>query len=268
MSTATTTPPLSRSLLHKTTSAGALPSPVPAHALVKRPAAERGVFDHGWLRSAHSFSFGQYYDPRFKSYHALRVINDDWIDAGRGFPTHPHRDFEIFSYVLEGAISHKDSTGNGSTVNAGEVQLMSAGSGIKHSEFNPSSIHPMRLLQVWLIPAVRGAPPRYNTRSLSCEEKAGKLALFIAEDGREGAIQTLAPADVYAGTFKEGEATEFVLAPGRCGWVQVARGHLHVGGVELSQGDGLAINAPGRLTFSGGQNAEVLFFDLEDQKNR
>ena len=236
---------------------------VPTEALVIRPADTRGMADHGWLKSAHSFSFASYYDPEFTNYHALRVINDDRVAGGAGFPTHPHQDFEIFSYVLEGALSHKDSLGNGSTVKAGGIQYMTAGSGVSHSEFNPSSEDPVHFLQIWLMPKVRGAQPTYEVRDLTAKDKAGRLALFVSEDGREGSIKTLAPAEVYAGTFDGDQQTDFIVEDGRRGWVQVAQGALSVNGVALQEGDGLAIDAAGLVTFSGGQNAEIIVFDLE-----
>lgn len=236
---------------------------VPASALRLRPAEARGKADHGWLKANHSFSFGNYYDPAHTHFEALRVINDDLIAGGGGFPTHPHKDFEIFSYVLEGAIEHRDSLGNGSVVAAGGIQYMSAGTGVQHSEFNPSATDPMRLLQVWLMPGARGVVPRYEVRELSAAEKAGQLALFVSEDGRDGTIRTYAPAEVYAGTFTGDEAASFVVRPGRRAWVQIARGHLLVNNLLLSRGDGLAVMEPGRLDFSTGEDAEILVFDLE-----
>jgi redox-sensitive bicupin YhaK (pirin superfamily) len=235
---------------------------VPTEALVRRPADERGKADHGWLKTAHSFSFAGYRDPAHMHFESLRVINDDWIEGGGGFPTHPHEDFEIFSYVLDGAIAHRDSMGNGSTVRAGGVQYMSAGTGVRHSEFNPSETDPMRLLQIWLIPSKRGVAPRYEVRELDPVDKAGRLHLFISEDGREGTIETYAPAEVYAGTFDGEQSASFDLRPGRSAWVQVARGALSVNGVRLERGDGLAVTAPGRLVFAEGEDAEIVFFDL------
>ncbi|WOI53873.1 pirin family protein [Parvularcula sp. LCG005] len=231
--------------------------------MVLRPAAKRGHADHGWLKSAHSFSFASYYDPQHTHFEALRVINDDFVAAGGGFPPHPHQDFEIFSYVLEGQIEHKDSLGNGSVVGAGGIQFMTTGSGVRHSEYNPSQTDDLRFLQIWLMPATRGARPRYEVKQLSPEEKAGKLALFIAEDGRDGAIRTLAPADVYAGTFDGEQATSFDIRRGRKAWLQMARGSASVNGQKLGRGDGLAIVEPGTVTISEGQDAEILLFDLQ-----
>lgn len=235
----------------------------PTHPrMQKRPAAERGHADHGWLKSAHSFSFASYYDPNHAQFEALRVINDDRVAGGAGFPMHPHQDFEIFSYILDGAISHKDSLGNGSTVSAGGIQYMTAGTGVTHSEFNPDPENPVHFLQIWLVPAVRGARPDYQVRELTAEDKAGRLALFISEDGRDGSILTLAPAEVYAGSFNGDQSAAFTLAEGRRGWVQVARGEITVNGETLAEGDGLAILDPGTVDFSNGKDSEVVFFDL------
>lgn len=239
------------------------PRPVRAEALVRRPAAERGHADHGWLKSAHSFSFAGYHDPAHMGFEALRVINDDRVAPGGGFPTHPHRDAEIFSYVLEGALSHRDTLGTASTVRAGGVQFMTAGSGVAHSEFNGSDSEPVRFLQVWLLPAVRGAEPRYETLDLAPEDKDGRLALFLSQDGRDGSVRTHAPADAYAATLDGPQKASFEVRDGRRAWLQVARGSLDANGVGLSEGDGLAVTEPGLLTLSAGRGAEVLLFDLE-----
>ena len=238
------------------------PRPVPQDALRLRPAGERGQADHGWLKSAHSFSFAGYHDPRHMGFEALRVINDDRVAGGGGFPTHPHRDAEIFSYVLDGALSHRDTMGTASTVRAGGVQFMTAGSGVAHSEFNASRSEPVRFLQVWLLPKVRGAAPRYETLDVDPAEKAGRLVPIVTEDGAMGGVATHAPADVYAGTFDGDQSASFEVRQGRRAWVQVARGQLTVNGVQLSEGDGLVVTAPGLLTLADGQGAEVLLFDL------
>lgn len=227
-----------------------------------RPANERGKADHGWLKSSHSFSFGQYHDPRYMGFGNLRVINDDLVDGGRGFDQHPHQNAEIFSYVMEGALEHKDTLGNGSVVAAGGVQYMSAGSGVSHSEFNPSQTEPMRFLQVWLIPAEENTAPRYETMDIDAAEKRGQLKLFLSYDGRDGSMKTQADASVYAATFDDDQEASFTLAASRKGWVQVADGSINVNGQMLSAGDGLAIEGEGLLTFSGGEKAELLFFDL------
>lgn len=236
---------------------------VPGAALVHRPAAARGHADHGWLKSAHSFSFASYYDPAHTQFDALRVINDDRVAPGGGFPMHPHQDFEIFSYVLEGQIAHEDSLGNGSIVGAGGVQYMTAGTGVRHSEFNPSRTDGLHFLQVWLQPGVRGAPPRYETLELDAAAKKGRLVPIVTEDGRDGSIRTLAPADVYASVFDHGDRTAFRLSAGRRAYVHVARGSLAVNDLPLAEGDGLYVNEAGRLDFSDGQDAEVLLFDLK-----
>lgn len=230
-----------------------------------RPASERGHVDFGWLKSAHSFSFGQYHDPAHIQFEALRVINDDEVIGGKGFGMHPHRNAEIFSYVLEGALAHKDTLGNGSTVNAGGVQYMNAGSGVQHSEFNPSETDTMRFLQIWLLPNVVDAPPRYDTLDLAPEDKDGKLKLFLSKDGRGGSMHIRADADIYAATLTGDQTIDFDLPAGHHGWVQVARGSLSVNGVELQRGDGLAIEDHGRVTFSAGRDAEIIFFDLDIQ---
>lgn len=228
----------------------------------KRPASERGKADFGWLRSAHSFSFGQYYDPKHLGFGNLIVINDDLVDGGKGFGAHPHKNAEIFSYVLGGALEHKDSMGNGSVVSNGGVQYMSAGSGVTHSEFNPSQTDEMRFLQVWLTPAVENTKPAYDTIDLTPADKDGKLKLFLSRDGRDGSMTTQADASVYAATLKAGQTITQELPAGRKGWVQVADGSVRVNDITLHKGDGLAIEGSGSLTFDQGENAEFLFFDL------
>ncbi|NVO56966.1 pirin family protein [Rhodobacteraceae bacterium B1Z28] len=227
-----------------------------------RPSRERGRADFGWLKSAHSFSFGEYYDPQHMGFGNLRVINDDIVTGGKGFGRHPHKNAEIFSYVLEGALEHKDSLGNGSVVSAGGVQYMSAGSGVTHSEFNPSSTDKMRFLQIWLMPARQNTKPAYDTIDLSNDDKSGKLKLFLSRDGRNGSMTTQADASVYAATLEDSQAISTDLKVGRKGWVQVANGSLNVNGIALSKGDGLAIDGSGPLTFDQGNAAEILFFDL------
>jgi len=228
----------------------------------KRPANERGKADFGWLKSAHSFSFGQYYDPEHTGFGNLIVINDDLVDGGEGFGAHPHKNAEIFSYVLGGALEHKDSMGNGSVVGAGGVQYMSAGSGVIHSEFNPSKTDKMRFLQVWLLPEVENTAPAYDTIDLTPADKDGKLKLFLSKDGRDGSMKTQADASVYAANLKNGQAFTHDFPLGRKGWVQVADGSIRVNEVTLDKGDGLAIEGSGTLTFDQGKDAEFLFFDL------
>lgn len=230
--------------------------------LTLRPADERGRADFGWLKSAHTFSFGSYHDPRHVQFGALRVINDDLVEGGKGFGAHPHRDAEIFSYVLDGALQHKDSMGNGSTVGAGGVQYMSAGSGVTHSEFNPSETDPMRFLQVWLLPAEQGGSPHYETRDIAPEDKDGKLALFLSPDGRDGSIASRANARVYAATLDGEQRIEHDLGDVPRAWLQVARGSLSLNGETLVQGDGVGIEGGGPIVLHGGDDAEVLLFEL------
>jgi redox-sensitive bicupin YhaK (pirin superfamily) len=228
----------------------------------RRPADERGKADFGWLKSAHSFSFGQYYDPKHLGFGNLIVINDDLVAGDKGFGQHPHRNTEIFSYVLGGALEHKDSLGNGSVVSEGGVQYMSAGSGVTHSEFNPSQTDQMRFLQVWLLPEVEDTKPAYDTIELTSADKDGKLKLFLSKDGRDGSMKTQADASVYAAELNAGQAISQNLRAGRKGWVQVAGGSVSVNGITLNKGDGLAIDGSGTLIFDRGQDAEFLLFDL------
>ncbi|ASJ75291.1 Quercetin 2,3-dioxygenase [Granulosicoccus antarcticus IMCC3135] len=227
-----------------------------------RHAADRGMADHGWLKSAHTFSFANYHDPEHMQYGPLRVINDDEVAGGGGFPPHQHQDAEIFSYVLEGSLEHKDSLGNGSTVSAGGVQYMSAGSGVVHSEFNPSADERVRFLQVWLLPSERGATPRYETMVVNAEDKAGKLKLFLSPDGRDGSMATRAQALVHAATLNGEQRIEHDLGVHEKAWLQVAAGTLRVNDVLLVKGDGVAIDGGGTLVLEGGEQAEVLLFEM------
>jgi redox-sensitive bicupin YhaK (pirin superfamily) len=237
------------------------PNPL-ASNLILRPEEERGKADHGWLRTAHSFSFANYYDPRFMGFESLRVINDDQIAGGGAFPMHPHKDAEIFSYIIGGGLQHQDTMGNGSTVMAGGVQYMSAGSGVRHSEANPSPTEPMRLLQVWLLPNVSGATPRYDTMDIRPEDKDGKLALFLSPDGRDGSMSIRADANIYAATLQGDQQIDHAMADGARGWIQVAKGAVTVNGQPLRRGDGLAIRDSGRLEFRDGDDAEFLYFEF------
>lgn len=233
-----------------------------ASDLVLRPEEARGKADHGWLRAAHSFSFGSYFDPDHMAFESLRVINDDWIAGGGAFPEHPHKDAEIFSYILKGGLQHRDSMGNGSTVMAGGVQYMSAGSGVRHSEANPSQTEPMQLLQVWLIPNVTNATPRYDTLDIRPEDKDGKLALFLSPDGRDGSMSIRADAEIYAATLHGDQQIDHIMADGARGWIQLAKGAVTVNGHALRRGDGLAIRDSGRLEFQDGDAAELLYFEF------
>ena len=230
--------------------------------LTVRRAAERGHANHGWLDSFHTFSFANYYDPAHMGFGALRVINDDRIAAGRGFGTHGHRDMEIITYVLDGAIAHKDSMGSGSTILPGNVQRMSAGRGVMHSEFNPSPDTQTHMLQIWIEPNVAGIAPEYEEREFSDAQKRGRLQALVSADGVDGSMKIHQDARLYAGLFDGAESATLELAAGRRAWVHVARGGIVVNGVELAAGDAAAITGADRVELSGGKNAEVLVFDL------
>lgn len=234
----------------------------PVDGFKVRKAEDRQSNDHGWLKSNFSFSFADFFDPEWTQFESLRVINDDIIAPGGGFPLHPHQNFEIFSYILEGALAHKDTMGNSSVVTAGGVQYMSAGSGVRHSEYNPSSNSSMRLLQIWLMPNVQNEAPIYDSQAILPEEKDGRLKLFLSRDGRNGSMKIKADADIFAATLKEDQSISFDMPPGHKAWVQVATGTLRVNGKALKQGDGLAVTQHGRLEFSHGDRAEFLLFDL------
>ena len=227
-----------------------------------RAASERGRSNHGWLDSAHTFSFSSYYDPRYMGFGPLRVINDDRVVPGAGFGTHGHRDMEILSYVLEGALAHQDSLGNGSVIRPGDVQRMSAGTGIQHSEFNPSAAEPVHFLQIWIVPDQVGYAPGYEQKYFSAEEKRGRLRLVASRDGREGSVSLHQDAEVYATLLDGNDAVEFALNSGRLAWIQVARGELRVNGQPLREGDGLALDEPGRVRLDGARAAEVLLFEM------
>ena len=227
-----------------------------------RPAGDRGLAKLGWLHSRHSFSFGSYYDPEQVGFSDLLVINDDQVQPGRGFDTHGHRDMEIFSYVLEGALEHKDSMGTGSVIRPGDVQMMSAGTGIRHSEFNASRQEPVHFLQIWIIPNRQGVTPRYQQQGFGDAEKRGRLRLIISPDGAEGSLSVYQDARVYAGLFDGAERQVLTLPENRHAYVHVARGALEVNGQRLSAGDGARLRQVRELTFAQGENAEVLVFDL------
>ena len=227
-----------------------------------RRASERGHGDHGWLDTWHTFSFSDYYDPRFMGFRVLRVINEDTVAPGRGFPTHGHRDMEIISYVLEGALEHRDSLGTGSVIRPGDVQRMSAGTGVRHSEFNASPSEPVHFLQIWLEPVAAGIEPGYEQTTFTDADKRGRLRLVASPDGAEGSVTIHQDARVYATRLEPGEEVEHKLAPGRHAWVQVARGALSVGGQRLAHGDGAAITGETLVKLTGEQSAEALVFDL------
>ncbi|HEY5898937.1 MAG TPA: pirin family protein [Burkholderiales bacterium] len=226
-----------------------------------RRGGERGYADHGWLRSYHSFSFADYHDPRHMGFGPLRVINEDRVQAGAGFGTHGHRDMEIISYVLEGALAHKDSMGNGSSMVPGDVQRMSAGKGVLHSEFNESKSGVTHFLQIWIEPAVRGIAPSYEQKHFAAAEKRGRLRLIASPDGADGSVRIHQDARVYAGLFDGTEHARLPIAAGRRAYVHVARGAADVSGERLAAGDALKMS-DGEIEIGGGEAAEVLVFDL------
>jgi len=227
-----------------------------------RKSTERGHANHGWLDSWHTFSFSSYYDPEYMGFSSLRVINDDRIAAGAGFPTHAHRDMEIVTYLLEGALEHKDSMGNGSVIHAGEVQRLTAGTGITHSEYNASDSDPIRLLQIWIQPDQTGLTPGYEQKMFSAAEKQGRLRLVASADGRDGSVTIHQDANLHAGLLGESDKIRHTLAPGRRAYLQVARGEVEVNGLGLSEGDGAAITGEEEINFTTGTSAEILLFDL------
>jgi redox-sensitive bicupin YhaK (pirin superfamily) len=227
-----------------------------------RRSGERGRADHGWLRSFHSFSFADYYDPEHMGFGPLRVINEDRVRPGTGFGTHGHRDMEIISYVLEGALAHKDSAGNGSTIVPGDVQRMSAGRGVMHSEFNHEKAAETHFLQIWIEPDVRGIPPEYEQTHISAEEKRGRLRLIASPDGAQGSLKIHQDARIYAALIDGNEQAAHALGSGRRAYVHVARGKVKVNGVGLEPGDAVEASGIDRIDLSGGEAAEVLLFDL------
>lgn len=233
--------------------------------LTVRRSQERGFADHGWLKSFHSFSFADYHDPQHMGWGNLRVINEDRIAAGTGFGTHGHRDMEIISYVLEGNLAHKDSMGNVKGIPPGDVQRMSAGSGVMHSEFNHAQGETTHFLQIWIQPNVRGIAPSYEQKTFADGEKRGRLRLVASPDGAEGSVLIHADARVYAGLFDGGESFALVQDAKRKAYVHVVRGELDVNGHNLKGGDAAALANESRIALSNGQAAEVLVFDLSDQ---
>jgi quercetin 2,3-dioxygenase len=230
--------------------------------LTIRKAADRGHFDFGWLDTRHTFSFGEYYDPRHMGFRDLRVINEDVVRGGRGFGTHPHRDMEIVTYVLAGALVHEDSLGNGSTIRPDDVQRMSAGTGVTHSEHNASADAPVHLLQIWLLPARAGTAPSYEQRTFPTADKRGRLRLVGAPDGRDGAVTIHQDVALYASVLDPGARVQHALAPGRHAWVQVAGGAVIVNGAPLAAGDGAALSAESSVAIVAGDESELLLFDL------
>ena len=227
-----------------------------------RPAVERGHADHGWLDTRHTFSFASYHDLRHMGFRSLRVINEDRVQPAQGFGTHAHRDMEILTWVLEGALEHKDSMGNGSVIRPGDLQRMSAGTGVTHSEFNPSREAPVHFLQIWLLPRARGLPPGYEQKGFPQEARRGRLRLIAAGDGREGAVTIHQDADVWTALLQPGESVRHALAPGRYAWLHVARGAVTLNGSTLGAGDGAAVSDEAALEITAAAGAEVLLFDL------
>lgn len=227
-----------------------------------RSAAERGHFNHGWLDTWHTFSFGDYDDPEHRGFRALRVINEDRVDPGEGFGMHGHRDMEILTVVLSGALEHRDSLGNGEVLRPGEVQRMTAGTGIRHSEFNPSADEPVHLYQIWLFPERRGLPPSYDQRAFPEEQRRGRWQVVAAPDGQDGALEIRQDARLLLSSLEGGQALSYDLAPGRHAWLQVARGRVEAGGHSLAEGDGLAVSDEARLELTADGPAELLLFDL------
>lgn len=227
-----------------------------------RRAEDRGHFDMGWLDTRHTFSFGEFYDPRFLGFSALRVINEDRVAPGKGFPTHGHRDMEIITYLLEGALEHKDSLGTGSVIRPGDVQRMSAGTGIQHSEFNHSPDQPVHFLQIWILPDRKGLPPSYEQASIPKTERRDCLRLIGSRDGRGGSVTIHQDIDLYAGELTAGASLEQALAPSRSGWIQVVSGSIEVNGTPASSGDGAAISKESALKIVARTPSEVLLFDL------
>lgn len=234
----------------------------PTARQILRPAASRGRMELSWLEGRYSFSFGRYRDPAWDGFGVLRVINDDIIAPAGGFDTHPHHDMEIISYVLEGAIEHRDSTGGGGVIRPGDVQRMSAGTGVRHSEFNPSKADPTRMLQIWIIPDRAGREPRYGQITVDPAQTRGALRLVASPDGADGSLAIYQDARMFAGRFDGAESQTLAIAPGRKSWAQVARGEVTVNGQRLREGDGLAMDGVEAVAISEGNGAEVLVFDL------
>lgn len=227
-----------------------------------RQSQERGHANHGWLDSYHTFSFANYYDPSHMGFRSLRVINEDRVQPGRGFGTHGHQDMEILTYVLEGALEHKDSIGNGAIVRPGEVQRMSAGTGIRHSEFNSSATESVHFLQIWILPDRQGLEPSYEQKAFSVAERQGKLRLIAAKDGRDGAVTIHQDVNLYSAILQPQDRIAYQLQPNRYAWLQVARGAVTLNGHSLNAGDGVAIAAAELLEISSDRDAEILLFDL------
>jgi len=228
-----------------------------------RPGNERGHVNHGWLDSYHTFSFDTYYDPQHMHFRHLRVINEDRVAPGQGFPTHPHRDMEIITYVLEGAIEHKDSMGTGSVIRPGEIQHMSAGTGITHSEFNPSKKDLLHLLQIWIMPEVKGIRPSYDQKATELSKHPGELRLIASREGGTNAVRINQDTKLYAGLMKSGERVHHSLPENRYAWLQVARGKVRFNGLDMQSGDGAGVSNETSLEVVSTADSEILLFDLK-----
>ena len=228
-----------------------------------RRAKERGHFDHGWLNTYHTFSFDQYYDPRYMGFRQLRVINEDFVAAGRGFPTHGHRDMEIITYILEGALKHEDSMGNGSVIRPGDVQRMTAGTGVRHSEKNASDSERVHLLQIWILPHTVGLEPGYEQKAFSEDERRGQLRLIASDDGRDGSVRLNQDVGLFASILPAGQEVEHAMDQKRYAWIQVARGSIAVNGENAEQGDGVIASGESSLKIKAQDDAEILLFDLQ-----
>jgi len=227
-----------------------------------RKADERGHFDFGWLNTYHTFSFDQYYDPNHMAFRSLRVINEDRVAPATGFPTHSHRDMEIITYILEGELRHQDSMGNGSVIRPGDVQRMTAGTGVAHSEFNASQSEPVHLLQIWILPNQRNLTPGYEQKAFGEDERRGQLRLIASPDGRAGSVAINQDANLFASLLRPGDSVEYKMSPERHAWIQLARGAAMVNGEALSQGDGAALSEESSIRIDAEGPAEVLLFDL------
>jgi redox-sensitive bicupin YhaK (pirin superfamily) len=230
--------------------------------LTIRTSQQRGHFNHGWLNTYHTFSFDQYYDPRYMGFRDLRVINEDFVAAGRGFPKHGHRDMEIITYILAGALKHEDSMGNGSVIRPGDVQRMTAGTGVRHSEQNASDTEPVHLLQIWILPNTQDLSPGYEQKAFTEPERQNRLRLIASADGREGSVVVHQDVSLFASILNAGKTVDHVMNPSRFGWLQIARGAIEVNGEHAGQGDGVVIVAESDLKLLALEPAEVLLFDL------
>jgi redox-sensitive bicupin YhaK (pirin superfamily) len=227
-----------------------------------RKSQDRGFFDHGWLKSHHTFSFADYYDPKHMHFSHLRVINEDYVAPGRGFGTHPHRDMEIVTYILSGALTHEDSMGNGSVIRPGDVQRMSAGTGVLHSEFNHSPTETVHLLQIWILPNQSGITPDYEQKNFSNEVRKNRLCLIASSDGRDGSVLIHQNASVFASMLDQNSSIDTTLTPGRKAWLQVTSGEVSINGIVLNSGDAAAIQNESAIKIEGRQPSEFILFDL------